>query len=252
MATTLSIVVPCYNEESSLPALMARLDSVVMALAPEFAIDVLCVDDGSTDGTAEVVRRLSTDRTWLRMVSHDYNRGLGTSIRTAIDNSRGALIAMLDADGTFPPEVLPLLLRRLLEGYDIVIGSPYHPEGGVDNVPRLRLFVSRSLSVVYRFLTRSDVYSFSGIFRVYRREVFNDVQITGHGFASVSEILIEAMACGHRIAEVPTILSGRMTGTSKLRFWPEVRNHLRLLKSLLFNQRVRVAQSRARATNTQE
>lgn len=230
---TLSILIPCYNEECAIPRLVQRLQPVIDALSTTHVIEVICIDDGSQDATARLIADLSRLHPWLRLVSHETNRGLGRAIDTGIAASRGRLIAMLDADGTFPPEDLPRLLHKVEEGSDIVIGSPYHPDGCVKSVAPFRLFVSRSLSRVYRFLTKSQVYSFSGIYRVYRRHVFDVVRVRGSGFAAVSEIILDSLASGFRIAEVPTTLARRQLGASKLRFWPEVWNHSRLLWRVL-------------------
>ena len=157
---------------------------------------------------------------------HQENLGLGAAIRTGVRANGHDLIAMLDADGTYAPSDLPRLIAELERGYDVVIGSPYHPAGRAEGVGPVRQWLSRSLSRAYRNLSRSDVCCFSGIFKVYRREVLDAVEFDNDGFAAVSEILLGALARGFRVAEVPATLTQRATGRSKMNFWPELRAHI--------------------------
>ncbi len=199
------------------------------SLGERYSFEVVCIDDGSTDKTAAVLQERARSQPCLRVVTHSTNRGLGAAIETGLQTSTGSLITMVDADGTFAVEDLPKLLDVLAEGHDIVIASAFHPDGVIENVQWFRLFVSLSLSRIYGFLIGSPIHSFSGIFRVYRRSVFDRVSITSSGFSSVTEILLQALDHGMRVTEVPTVLSRRVTDDSKLRFFEEVRNHLRLL-----------------------
>jgi dolichol-phosphate mannosyltransferase len=226
---SLNILVPCYDEEPSLPSLVGRLEPVVADLARRDRVTVTCIDDGSRDGTAEAVRRLAAEHPWLALLRHEHNRGLGAAIRTGIAHNDHDLVAMLDADGSYSPADLPSLLAKLAEGFDIVIGSPYHPEGSVHEVGALRLALSRSLSAVYRRLTRSTIHTFSSIFRVYRREVFDRIAVRHDGFAAVADLLLQALRAGFRVAEVPATLATRAHGESRMRVVPEIRNHLGLI-----------------------
>ena len=119
--TLLSIVIPAYNEENGITEIACRVLSVGPALK-EAGIDqleLLIVDDGSKDRTAEVASQIAG----VKLISHPRNKGYGAALKTGFSKAKGELIGFLDADGTYPPEYFPQLCRAALNGTDLVIGS---------------------------------------------------------------------------------------------------------------------------------
>jgi glycosyltransferase involved in cell wall biosynthesis len=128
--STLSVVVPAYNEEAAIGEVLRRILAVRDALQQEAGIsdlEVLVVDDGSTDGTARVVTDLANacrGRSTVRLIRHSANLGYGAALQTGFEASRGFLLAFLDGDLTYPPEWLPALCRVARRpGVDLVLGD---------------------------------------------------------------------------------------------------------------------------------
>ena len=122
LAPTLSVVIPAYNEEHGIDAILQRVLAQREALLASGVgdLEVIVVDDGSRDGTADRVLAIPG----ARLVRHTVNQGYGAALKTGFSEARGDLLAFLDADGTYPPEHFPNLCREMLEGdIDIVIGS---------------------------------------------------------------------------------------------------------------------------------
>ena len=118
--TTLSIVIPAYNEENGIKEIATR----VLAIEPALkqigmkGLELLVVDDGSKDRTAEVASNIPG----VNLIRHQRNKGYGAALKTGFSKASGELIAFLDADGTYPPEYFPRLCCAAMNGTDLVIG----------------------------------------------------------------------------------------------------------------------------------
>jgi glycosyltransferase involved in cell wall biosynthesis len=119
--TVLSVVIPAYNEENGIAEIANRVLAVGPALrkAGVEKLELLVVDDGSKDRTAEVAAGISG----VTLIRHPKNRGYGAALKTGFSKASGELIGFLDADGTYPPEYFPQLCQAALNGTDLVIGS---------------------------------------------------------------------------------------------------------------------------------
>jgi dolichol-phosphate mannosyltransferase len=124
----------------------------------------------------------------------------------------------------------------LTDGVDMVTASPYHPEGTVRNVPRWRLFLSRSLSSLYRLVLHHRLATYTSCFRVYRRSAVSRLQVREGGFLGVAEMLGRLDLQGGCIVECPAVLEARLLGRSKMRTVRTIFGHLRLLVSLGFSR----------------
>ncbi len=231
----LSMLIPCRNEEASIPPLLERLGPVVSTLEAEYEVEVVLVDDGSTDQTFALMRRLIRDRHGYAALSNPRNLGIGGTIRRCLPLLQGEIIITLDCDGTYDPATIPALLAEL-EGADVAVGSPYHPRGQVENVPAWRLFLSRSLSRVYRQISPVKVWTYTGMFRAYRRRALERIQWESDGFLSMAEILDAMGREGYRVAEFPTVLSVRRYGQSKFKVAQSIREHLGFIGQILFRR----------------
>jgi dolichol-phosphate mannosyltransferase len=227
---TLSVVVPCFNEEGNVEQFAATLLPILEDLAREWAkVDVVLVDDGSSDGTYRELQALAreTARLSVRAVTHGVNRGLGAAMRTGFEEARGEVIVTTDSDGTYPFTTIPALLARLEDDVDIVTASPYHPDGGIENVPAHRLVLSRGASVLYRLFVDPKIHTYTALFRAYRRRVVEEVPFASNDFLACAEILVNARLRGFNVAEMPAILRSRAVGTSKARLVRILRSHVR-------------------------
>ncbi len=219
---------PAFNEAENLKRFPKEVMPVFDGLGGLY--EILIVDDGSTDATAAVARGLGAK---VRLVQHDRNRGLGVAVRTAIKEAKGDILITMDADLTFAPALVRVLLERFSQGdVDVVCGSPKLAGYGKD-IPSYRLFVSHIASLVYRVVLGAKLSTVTPIFRLYKREQLLSLPLQATGFDINAEILFYLVRDGRRIAEVPAALTQRIHGESKLEYRQEMKRHLRLLKRMV-------------------
>lgn len=227
----LSIVVPCCNEAENVPKLAAELMPVAAALARDRSVEVVFVDDGSTDGTLPALEAAfgagrAPAGVAVRFEQHPVNRGLGAAMHTGFAAAAGEVVVSTDADGTYKFETIPALLACLGPQVDIVTASPYHPAGAVKDVPRYRLVLSQGASFLYRLLVAWRIHTWTCLHRAYRREVLQTIQFESPGFLAGTELLVKALLAGYRVAEFPAILHSRVAGQSKAKVVRIIRAHL--------------------------
>jgi dolichol-phosphate mannosyltransferase len=232
-----------YNEAEGLDQFMSQLPSAFAAIAgagiPSDSIEVIAVNDGSTDATAERLAALERQGR-LRVVTHERNRGLGAALWTGFEAARADVIVVVDADCTYHLSEIGGLVRLLDDRTSIVTASPYHPRGRAVGVPPFRLFLSRSLSRLYNLVLGSGLHTYTSMFRAYRRPALQAVPVHDSGFIAVTHLLVFPIIAGHRVLEHPTVLSSRRFGTSKLRILRVIRQHLGLLaRIVLWRARLR-------------
>jgi glycosyltransferase involved in cell wall biosynthesis len=209
--TTLSVVIPAYNEENGITEIAQRVLAVRGNLekAGIDELELIVVDDGSRDRTAEIARQIDG----VRLIQHPKNKGYGAALKTGFSQAKGELIGFLDADGTYPPEYFPQLCVEALDGSDLVIGS--RMAGADSSMPVTRrignLFFARLLTLVGRQKV-SD--SASGM-RVFKREILSLVYPLPDGLNLTPVMSTRAVHEGIRMIEVPIPYSERV-GRSKL------------------------------------
>ncbi len=240
--TSISIVIPCYNEAAGLGPLRDALAPVLERLRREGKVELVLIDDGSADGTYDSLSSLfpSTGDQPVKIIRHDRNQGLSSALRSAANAVTGDVILTLDADCTYhPEEVFGLLSAMRRTGAQVVTGSPYHPEGGVENVQGWRLALSRGASRMYGAIVPEKLYCYTSMFRAYRREWFRPEFITSDHFVGVTEILVRAIFAGAKVSEYPVVLHRRVYGASKLKAGRATWEHLKLMARILLDPRVR-------------
>lgn len=226
-SSSVTVIVPCYNEEDGLPSLLARLARLRHNGASDWHF--LFVDDGSSDGTFGTLLRAASEQPWVEVVRHHENLGLGAALRTGFAHARSPILCTIDSDCSYPPEELPRLTALVQEGAEIVTASAWHPESAAAEGSRVRLQLSRMVSGFYKVLIGQDVYTFTCLFRAYRRDSLARIRFRSQGFAAVAEIMLRSMLSGHTVREVPMRLESRRFGESKLKVGDAVMAHVRLL-----------------------
>jgi dolichol-phosphate mannosyltransferase len=225
----LTVVVPLFNEADSIERLRDELAQLRAALAGKYEAEFVLVDDGSTDETLVAIERLFAGDERVRWVRHAVNHGLSAALATGIAKAKTPIVASIDADCTYAPVQLLSLLERFEDGVDMVVASPYHPDGKVVGVPAWRIAISKLASRLYRFVLRNKLHTYTSCFRVYRRSAAVGLPQTRSGFVGVVEMLWQLDRCGGTIVECPAVLTVRKTGQSKMRILSTALGHLRLL-----------------------
>ena len=222
----LSVVIPMYNEAENAASTLKRVGDALASFQGNY--EIVAVDDGSIDNTYEVLNRLVQTNERVRVVSYQKNRGRGMALRTGFKASSGEVIVSIDADLSYDPHYIPEIFATLKaeRDIDVVLASPYMPGGGVQDVPLLRLWISRLGNRVLRFAMPNRIYTSTGIFRGYRRKVLDSLELESEGKEIHLEILSKVIALGFRVREIPAILTGRKKGHSKFKFKKTAASHL--------------------------
>ncbi|HLF48508.1 MAG TPA: dolichyl-phosphate beta-glucosyltransferase [Methylomirabilota bacterium] len=199
-----SVVIPAYNEAARLPAYLK--DVIAYFEARDVLFEVLVVDDGSADGTAERVREISAGRGFIGVHALPVNRGKGAAVREGMRRTTGALKLMADADGATPIAEVERLEAALARGADIAVGSRVLRDPSVVRQTRLhRKLSGHVFNFIVRRLGVSAVVDTQCGFKLFRRaaadELFGVLATDGFGFDV--ELLLLAQRRGYRVAEVP-------------------------------------------------
>jgi len=233
----LSIVIPCYNEVDNISKLESEFIPVLNQLAATRSVEVVFVDDGSRDGTFAGLQQAfgasSKGNPAIKIEQHKVNRGLGAAIRTGLAAAQGDVVVTTDSDATYRFEEIIPLLERLGLDVDLVTASPYHPDGGVMNVPGYRLVLSKGSSLLYRLLVSWRIHTYTALFRAYRRKVVDTVPFQSDGFLAGTEILVNGLLMGYKVVEYPTTLHSRVNGASKAKIMRTIAAHLRFQGQIL-------------------
>lgn len=232
---SLSIVIPCYNESEGIPYLVSQLNPAVEKLQQKYALELIFVDDGSSDKTNELLQQYYGNNPQAKIIKHEKNRNLGAALRTGFANSTGEYVAALDSDCTYNPELLLPMLQMMDDKTDIVTVSPYHPQGKIHHVPAYRIFLSKSASRLYKTVLRHPLYTYTALVRIYKRKVIDNVKFEADNFLGVTELLVKAILKGYTVKEIPAELKVRKFGVSKMKMIPVkvIGNHLLLLSQVL-------------------
>jgi dolichol-phosphate mannosyltransferase len=213
------VFLPAYNEEAALEKVITKFDSILREIGENYS--VLVLDDGSTDRTADVAKTLSAKYP-LQLMRHEVNKGLGQTMidglrRTALDSAPEDLVITLDCDDTHDPKYVTEAIRKIKEGYDLVILSRYQKGGGEIGLSAIKSVLSRGAGIFLKFFFPiKGVKEYSCGYRVFRAgalqnafRVFGErfVRLPQMGFVVTPEILIKMRMLGSRIAEVPFVLN---------------------------------------------
>ncbi|GAB3830116.1 polyprenol monophosphomannose synthase [Pontibacter rugosus] len=212
------VIIPTYNERENIEAMVRK----VMSLSHPF--ELLIIDDGSPDGTADIVRQLQTEFTGrLHLETRQGKLGLGTAyihgFKYALRNEYEYIFEM-DCDFSHnPDDLIRLYIACATDGYDVAIGSRYVQGVNVVNWPMSRVLMSYFASYYVRLVTGMPIHDTTAGFKCYRRKVLETIQLNKIrfvGYAFQIEMKFLAYKYGFKIKEVPIIFTDRTKGTSKM------------------------------------
>jgi len=209
--TTLSVVIPAYNEESGIAEIIHRVLSVMDDLENVGVenLELLVVDDGSRDKTAKITNEIDN----VKLIQHPSNLGYGAALKTGFAQAQGELIGFLDADGTYPPEYFPQLCSKTLNGSELVIGS--RMVGAESQMPITRRIGNLFFAGLLTLMGRQHVSDSASGMRVFKREILERLYPLPDGLNLTPVMSTRAIHEGIHMAEVPIPYSERV-GASKL------------------------------------
>jgi dolichol-phosphate mannosyltransferase len=211
----LSVVIPAHQEAAVIePTLRALLEQLA---AEGLDYELLVVDDGSTDGTADVVARVAAEDPRVRCIRNDGPSGFGRAVRKGLDAFTGDAVVIAMADGSDDPRDVVLYYRVLEAGYDCAFGSRFMPGAELRGYPPLKRVINRAVNTAVRVMFRHGYNDTTNAFKAYRREVIEQLQplISPH-FNLTVEMPLKAVTRGFSYAIVPTSWTNRAAGDSKL------------------------------------
>jgi len=211
-----SVVIPCYNEIATVETLLRAVRDVRLDL------EVIVVDDGSTDGTRELLSDLDEEGVIDTLVFHEQNRGKGAALRTGFDLATGDVVVVQDADLEYDPEEIPMLLQPILEGKaDAVYGSRF-----LGGLPHRVLFFwhsvgNRVLTLLSNMFTDLNLTDMETCYKMVRRELLQSLPLTSERFGIEPEITARLAQSGARIYELPISYAGRSYAEGKKIGWKD-------------------------------
>jgi hypothetical protein len=201
---SLSVCMPAYNEADNLPDTLDAALSILPAFVRDF--EVVVVDDGSRDGTGDIVREYAARDQRVRLVSHAQNGGYGAAVTSGLRAARGELVMFCDSDGQFSFLDVPHLLRQM-GVHDVAIGYRYRR---ADH--RVRVFNAACWNRLVRLALGVRVRDLDCAFKMFRREVVERLRLTATGAAINAEIMVQVLRGGARVCEVPVTHYPRYAG----------------------------------------
>lgn len=214
MKPTLSVVIPVYNEVEFVETLVQK----VLAAVPEIEKEILLVDDGSTDGTRDLLKKME-DLPRIRVKFHEKNQGKGAALRTGFDMAQGEIVVIQDADLEYDPQDYPRLLAPILEGKaDVVYGSRF--SGETHRVLFFWHYVgNRLLTTLSNMFTNLNLTDMETCYKAFRAEILKSVRFRSNRFAFEPEFTAKMARGGYRIYETSISYHGRDYSEGKKITW---------------------------------
>jgi len=200
----LSVIIPVFNEKKTVEELIGRVQAVKIPIERE----IIAVDDGSTDGTRDILARLKEEG--ILVVLHEKNQGKGAAIRTGIQHASGDFVVIQDADLEYDPEDYPELLKPLLDGRaDVVYGSRFIGGGA----HRIHLFwhylANKFFTLMTNVLFNVNLTDMGVCYKVFRSSVIKSIPLRENGFGFEPEVTAKICKRRMRLYEVPVSYAGR-------------------------------------------
>jgi polyisoprenyl-phosphate glycosyltransferase len=227
-----SVVLPCYNERDHVELEVKRIRAALDAAGMRH--EIICVDDGSTDGTREVLQAIPG----IRSILLPRNQGSGTARRIGTQQARGRVVVWTDADMTYPNERIPELVRQLDDTYDQVVGAR-RSEAGTYKL--FRVPAKWAIRKLAAYLTNTPIPDLNSGLRVFKRQVAQPyLRLLPAGFSCVTTITLAFLSNGHQIKYVPIDYFKR-AGRSKFHPFKDAYNYiLQVLRMVMYFNPLRV------------
>ncbi len=215
MLTVLSVVIPCFNESKTLSECVSR----VRKQSTKFDLEIIVIDDFSTDGSREILASLLQQKQIHSLILHDSNRGKGAALRSGFKVATGTIVIIQDADLECDPSEYQSLVEPITRGIaDVVYGSRFL-QSNPRKVGSFRKYVANKfLTALSNFFTDLHLTDMETCYKVFRREILNNARLTENRFGFEPEITHEISRMTVSVAEIPisynprTVLDGKKIG----------------------------------------
>lgn len=210
-----SVIIPCYNEEKTIQAIVEAVRAV------NIASEILIVDDGSTDGTREILNQWPKDDTLVRIIFHDHNQGKGAAVRTGFSAAKGEVFIIQDADLEYDPRDYPSLLKPIEEGRAKVVYGSRFLGGPRKTMYFWNMVANRTLTFTTNILYNTILSDMETCYKVFRAEVVRGMKLRSRRFEFEPEITAKVLKRRYRIYEVPISYNGREWNEGKKIKWTD-------------------------------
>lgn len=230
----LSVIIPVYNEEKTIEEIIKQVSGVKI---PDVSLEVIIVNDASTDNTPLALLRSSKKFTELVIITHDVNHGKGAAVRTGFGAAKGDYIIIQDADLEYDPQYFKLLLKPIIDKktkvvYGTRLKNLPKKHGSMSRVRFLiHFFGNRFLSLTTSLLYGQWITDMETCYKIFPREFLKKITLTGKGFEFEPEITSKLIKAGYKIMEVPITTNPR--GTNEGKKLHTVRDGIRALLTLI-------------------
>jgi len=218
MTNKYSVILPTYNERKNLPVIVFLINDTFTKNNIDY--EVIIVDDGSPDGTANIAKQLQKAFPGRIILKERTGKlGLGTAYVHGLQFATGNFVVIMDADFSHHPKFIPEMIRvQATKDYDIVTGTRYRGNSGVYGWDLKRKLTSKGANILADTLLQPGVSDLTGSFRLYKKHMLQDVisKVQSSGYVFQMELIVLARSMGYSIAEVPITFVDRVYGESKL------------------------------------
>jgi glycosyltransferase involved in cell wall biosynthesis len=214
LSLKLSVIIPCYDEKSTIEEIVAAVKAVGLAW------EIIIVDDGSTDGTRDILKQWENDPI-VRVILHDHNQGKGAAVRTGFDHANGDVFIIQDADLEYDPREYPALLKPIEEGRAVVVYGSRFLGGPRKTMFFWNMIANKSLTLLTNILYNSILSDMETCYKVFRAEVVRGLKLRSRRFEFEPEITAKVLKRRYRIYEVPISYNGREWTEGKKIKWTD-------------------------------
>ncbi len=213
---TLTVVIPCYNEVATIEPVLRRVESVGLA------DEIIIVDDGSTDGTRDILKRIEAENhPHLRIIYHERNQGKGAAVITGFKAATSEVLLIQDADFEYDPREYPILLKPIQEGIATVVYGSRFLGGPRKAMNFWNMVANRILTFVTNILYNAILSDMETCYKVFRAEVVKNMKLNARGFEFEPEVTAKVLKQGIRVYEVPISYNGREWHEGKKIKWTD-------------------------------
>lgn len=211
---TLSVIIPCFNEVHSIEEVLNRVEDV------DIADEIIIVDDGSTDGTRDVLARIAAEnRPHVRILYHDHNQGKGAAIVTGFAAATSDVFLIQDADFEYDPREYPTLIKPIEEGIATVVFGSRFLGGPRKAMNFWNMVANRGLTLATNILYNAILSDMETCYKVFRAEVVRDMRIRSRRFDFEPEITAKVLKRKYKLYEMPISYYGRDFAEGKKITW---------------------------------